>query len=177
MNHRITLNSVAAGLLLTSSVFAQAPPPPSGPTITESSRVRAFNVCPGGEICSLYLTNGSVVDVGPGIGSRLTAAIGRGTRLTVTGTRAEVKGQVIVAANQITVNGQRFDAARLDAGSVSATAAAPPPPPAGGPGGPPPPPGRADGPPPPPPMRDRGPCTVPPPHPAQPGAPASPANQ
>lgn len=38
------------------------------PIVTQSSRVRAFNAGPNGEVHDLYLQNGSVVDVTPVLG-------------------------------------------------------------------------------------------------------------
>jgi hypothetical protein len=91
----------ALGLAFNSVALAQSPPaappgpsadgPPSVPAapaaspqvpvVTQSSRVRAFNPGPGGEVRSLYLQNGSVVDVTPALGGQLGAAVRKGERI------------------------------------------------------------------------------------------------
>lgn len=178
--------------LLCSAGFAQAPPP-SGPpqpqaaglnqpfrgqlgvATTQRSRVRGFNAGPDGQVRSIYLTNGSVVDLsgfGPGVG----AQIRKGEHVRVVGTRTSVNGQKVLLAQQLTVGQQSFTAqpgVAVQAGLSPAPAGGPgmppplpsgrdgarrgphgpavadmmppPPPPAGGPGAPPPPP-RAGGP-------------------------------
>ena len=82
------LKITALGLALGSVAFAQSPTlaPPTPPvipaaapasspqqasTVTESSRLRGFNAGPGGETRSLYLQNGSVIDLAQGIGGQL----------------------------------------------------------------------------------------------------------
>src|ERR1700689_3084096 len=82
MNIPSSLCITALGLAFSSVAFAQSPPPPPPPqppdapasmpaapgassqlpVVTQSSRIRAFNAGPGGEVRSLYLQNGSVVD-------------------------------------------------------------------------------------------------------------------
>src|ERR1700722_4275171 len=105
MNIPSSLRVAAIRVALGSVAFAQSPPsapppPPAGATasapmapvaphsafITQSSRVRAFNPGPGGEVRSLYLQNGSVIDVTPGLGGQLGPAIRKGAKITVTGT-------------------------------------------------------------------------------------------
>ena len=111
-----TLGLVTAlGLAFSSVAFAQSPPPappslaadgpPSVPdapaastpfpVVTQTSRIRAFNAGPGGEARSLYLQNGSVVDLTPALGGQLGAAVRKGERITVTGTKSEINGQSI----------------------------------------------------------------------------------
>jgi hypothetical protein len=84
MNHLLSVPTFTIGLALSASAIAQSPPaglpaipvrtgsvqvPLPGspdaqlPIVTQSSRIRAFNVAPNGEVDSLYLQNGSVVDV------------------------------------------------------------------------------------------------------------------
>ena len=83
------LKITALGLALGSVAFARSPtltpptppviPPATAPassrqqvsTVTESSRVRGFNAGPGGEVRSLYLQNGSAIDLAQGIGGQL----------------------------------------------------------------------------------------------------------
>jgi hypothetical protein len=137
MNIQYSLRLTAIGLALSSVAFAQspppAPPPPAGATvstpvapqlavITQSSRVRAFNPGPGGEVRSLYLQNGSVIDVTPGLGGQLGPAVRKGAKITVTGTQSEINGQAVVEAASIRLNDQTFAA-----NSPSAAPATPPP--------------------------------------------------
>jgi hypothetical protein len=120
----------ALGLAFNSVALAQSPPaappgpsadgPPSVPAapaaspqvpvVTQSSRVRAFNPGPGGEVRSLYLQNGSVVDVTPALGGQLGAAVRKGERITVTGTKSEINGQSLLEAASIRLNDQTFSA-------------------------------------------------------------------
>ena len=82
------LKITALGLALGSVAFARSPTltPPTPPvipaaapasspqqasTVTESSRLRGFNAGPGGEVRSLYLQNGSAIDLAQGIGGQL----------------------------------------------------------------------------------------------------------
>ena len=122
------LKMIALGLTLSSATFAQssiaasqtpptvrlatAPPPVPKqlPTVTMSSRVRAFNAGLGGEICSLYLQNGSVVDLAPGTGVQLGDFIRKGERITVTGTESEFYGQTLVEAATVWLNEREFSA-------------------------------------------------------------------
>lgn len=138
MNIQYSLRLTAIGLALSSVAFAQSPPPaplppPAGATvstpvapqlafITQSSRVRAFNPGPGGEVRSLYLQNGSVIDVTPGLGGQLGPAVRKGAKITVTGTQSEINGQSVVEAASIRLNDQTFAA-----NSPSAAPATPPP--------------------------------------------------
>jgi hypothetical protein len=188
------LKMTAFGLALCSVVFAQSPTPalptppeappsaaptparPQVPMVTESSRVRAFNAGPGGEVHSVYLRNGSVIDLSPGIGGQLGPTIRKGEKITVTGTKSEINGQSLVEAASIRLNDQTFSANGSAAGPLAAGVAPPPagtpqpspapaarrknriaptadaPPSLGGQDGPPPPPpGFEAGPPPPPP--------------------------
>ena len=122
--------ATALGLAFSSVALAQsplpAPPNPSAdgpptppaspvassqlPVVTQSSRVRAFNPGPGGEVRSLYLQNGSVVDVTPALGGQLGAAVRKGERITVTGTKSEINGQYLLEAASIRLNDQTFSA-------------------------------------------------------------------
>jgi hypothetical protein len=142
MNIPCSLRVAAIGVALGSMAFAQSPPPPSPPPpvgatastpmtpvapqsafITQSSRVRAFNPGPGGEVRSLYLQNGSVINVTPGMGGQLGPAVRKGAKITVTGTQSEINGQSVVEAASIRLNDETFAA-----NSPSATPATPPPP-------------------------------------------------
>jgi hypothetical protein len=150
-----TLGLVTAlGLAISSVAIAQSPPPapptppadvpptvpaapaapPQLPVVTQSSRVRAFNPGPSGEVRSLYLQNGSVVDVTPALGGQLGAAVRKGERITVTGTKSEINGQSLLEAASIRLNDQTFSA--IAPSSVPpgpgglAQGAVPPPPPA-----------------------------------------------
>lgn len=130
MNIPASLRIIALGLALTSVAFAQTSPPtpptppadapqslpvaPAAtsqvPIVTQSSRVRAFNPGPGGEVRSLYLQNGSVVDVTPALGGQLGAAVRKGEKITVTGTQSEINGQSLLEAASIRLNDQTFSA-------------------------------------------------------------------
>ena len=140
------LKLTALGLALSSVAFAQSPtpapptppaiPPAAAPAaapqqllmVTESSRVRAFNAGPGGEVRSLYLQNGSVVDLPPGIGAQLGAAVRKGEKITVTGTTSEINGQSLVEAASVRLNGQTFSANGSAPGPLADGVAPPPPP-------------------------------------------------
>lgn len=129
MHIQFSLRITALALALGPLVFAQNPPPapptsltvpPGGPAvpspasqlplITQSSRVRAFNPGPGGEVRSLYLQNGSVVDLTPALGGQLGPAVRRGEKITVTGTKSEINGQSLVEAASIRLNDRIFSA-------------------------------------------------------------------
>jgi hypothetical protein len=152
MNIPASLRITALGLALTSVAFAQTPPPtpptppadappslPVAPTaasqlpiVTQSSRVRAFNPGPSGELGSLYLQNGSVVDVTPALGGQLGATVRKGEKITVTGTKSEINGQSLLEAASIQLNDQTFSAnapSAIPSGpGALAEGAAPPPP-------------------------------------------------
>jgi hypothetical protein len=152
MNIPASLRITALGLALTSVAFAQTPPPtpptppadgpPSLPVapaaasqlpiVTQSSRVRAFNAGPSGEVRSLYLQNGSVVDVTPALGGQLGPAVRKGEKITVIGTKSEINGQSLVEAASVRLNDQTFSAnapsAIPPAPGPLAEGAAPPPP-------------------------------------------------
>lgn len=121
---------------------ADAPPPsPQQPTlVTQSSRVRAFNPGSDGVVRSLYLQNGSVVDLTPALGGQLGSAVRKGEKITVIGTKLETNGQSLVEAASVQVNNQTFSAntpSAIPPGSIAlADGAAPPPP--GAPQSPPP---------------------------------------
>ncbi len=87
------------------------------PVVTQSSRVRAFNPGPGGKVRSLYLQNGSVVDVAPALGGQLGSAVRKGEKITVTGTKSEVNGQSLVEAASVRLNEQTFSASAPSANS------------------------------------------------------------
>lgn len=197
-----SLKITVLGLIFSSVAFAQspvpAPPTPAAPPldagaapsppqqqlsmVSESSRVRAFSAGPGGEVRSLYLQNGSVVDLEPGLGGQLGPAVRKGQKITVTGTKSEINGQSLVEAATVRLNDQTF-AANVSAPGPLAEGATPPPP--GAPQAPtapaprrrkraaapapcgatldtPPPPTGPDGPPPPPPGFEAGPPPPPP---------------
>ena len=123
-----SLKISALGLAISSVAFAQSPtpaapappaiPPAAAPAsapqpmavVTESSRVRAFSAGPGGEVRSLYLQNGSVVDLAPEIGGQLGAAVRKGEKITVTGTKSRINGQSLVEAASVRLNEQTFSA-------------------------------------------------------------------
>ncbi|WP_353070308.1 hypothetical protein RBB75_09645 [Tunturibacter empetritectus] len=152
MNIPSSLRITALGLAFSPLAFAQSPPPapsispadgppsmPAAPAassqlsvVTQSSRVRAFNAGPGGEVRSLYLQNGSVVDLAPSIGEQLGSAVRKGEKITVIGTKSEINGQSLVEAASVRLNDQTFSA-NLPSGiplapGVVAEGAAPPPP-------------------------------------------------
>jgi hypothetical protein len=129
MNNPSLLRMTALGLAFSSVALAQSsPPPPSPPAagppivsaapaaspqlpvVTQSSRVRAFNAGPTGEVRSLYLQNGSVVDVTPALGGQLGPAVRKGEKITVTGTKSEINGQSLVEAGSVRMNDQTFSA-------------------------------------------------------------------
>src|SRR6202453_899240 len=146
-----TLGLVTAlGLAFSSVALPQSPPPPPPPpdwspsvpaapvpspqlpVVTQSSRVRAFNAGPSGEVRSLYLQNGSVVDLTPALGGQLGPAVRKGAKITVTGAKSEINGQTLVEAASVQVNDQTFSANALSANppgpGALAEGAAPPPP-------------------------------------------------
>jgi hypothetical protein len=174
---RITSLGLVTGLWLafSSVALAQSPPPappnpkadapptvPAAPAastqlpvVTQSSRIRAFNPGPAGEVRGLYLQNGSVVDVAPALGGQLGAAVRKGERITVTGTKSEVNGQSILEAGSIRLNNQTF--------SANAPLASPPGPGALAQGAVPPPPGTPQAPLPAPSPRRKNKAAAPPP--------------
>jgi hypothetical protein len=130
MNIPSSLCITALGFAFSSVAFAQSPPPPPPPTfpdapasmpaapgassqlpvVTQSSRIRAFNAGPGGEVRSLYLQNGSVVDLTPALGGQLRLADRKGEKIIVTGTKSEINGQSLVEAASVRLNDQTFSA-------------------------------------------------------------------
>jgi hypothetical protein len=130
MNIPSSLRITALGLAFSSVAFAQSPPtalpptPPDAqapvatapgassqlPVVTQSSRIRAFNAGPGGEVRSLYLQNDSVVDLTPVLGGQLGPAVRKGEKITVTGTKSEINGQSLVEAASVRLNDQMFSA-------------------------------------------------------------------
>lgn len=113
MNIPFSLRITALGLAFSCVALAQSAAPAAStplPVVTQSSRVRAFNAGPGGEVRSLYLQNGSVVDVTPALGGQLGAAVRKGERITVTGTKSEINGQSLLEAASIRLNDQTFAA-------------------------------------------------------------------
>ena len=180
MSSSSSLRITTLGLAISSVAFAQSPTPPRPPVVpsaaqasqlplvTESSRVRGFNAGPGGEVRSLYLQNGSVVDLAPGLGAQVGPAIRKGEKITVTGTKSEINGQSLVKATSVQVKDRTFSAnvGPEPLGPLAEAAAPPPPappalaprrknraaapPPCGAAPDAPPPPAGPDGPPPPP---------------------------
>ena len=145
------LRITTLGLALSSVAFAQSPTPapptppavppnaPSAlsptsqlPVVTETSRVRAFNAGPGGDVRSLYLQNGSVVDLTPALGGQFGPAVRRGEKITVTGTKSEINGQSLIEAASVRLNDQTFSAnapsAVAPGPAVLAEGVVPPPP-------------------------------------------------
>ena len=123
----------------------------SGTTVTQRSRVRAFSAGPDGQVRSIYLSNGTVVDLtafGPGIGSQIR----KGNHVSVTGLRTVVNGQAIVLPQQFMVGQQMFTAMQTQGPVLQAGAGPQPygqsPAGPGGPGVPPPPVGLGAPPPP-----------------------------
>lgn len=110
------------------AIAARSPSPEQFPLVTESSRVRAFNAGPGGEVRSLYLQNGSVVDVEPGLGGQLGPAVYKGEKITVIGKKSQINGQSLVEAASVRLNGQMFSSNVAPGPAVVAEGVAPPPP-------------------------------------------------
>ena len=145
-----SVRNAALGLALSPVAFAQNPAPPTPtppedgppamlngpaplaqtPVVTQSSRIRAFNPGPGGEVRSLYLQNGSVVDLTPSLGGQLGPAVRKGDKITVTGTESEINGQSLVEAASVRLNDQTFSANGPSGPDTVAEGAVPPPPPA-----------------------------------------------
>ena len=143
MNSFLSFKALAAGLAISASALAQAPPPlppqaapamagltmpAPGQPVTQSSRLRAFNPGPDGQVQSLYLSNGSVVNLSPDLGREVGAAITKGERVRVSGLRSRVNGQTLVAANSVTLHGQTF-VAQPGRPAVAGLINTPPPPP------------------------------------------------
>jgi hypothetical protein len=146
MHFPSSLKITALGLAFSSVAFAQSsvPPPPTPPVIplgtaaapspnpqqfplvTQSSRVRAFNAGPAGEVRSLYLQNGSVVDLAPGLGGQLGPAVRKGEKITVTGTKSEINGQSLVEAASVRLNDQTFSVTATPGPAALPKGAAPP---------------------------------------------------
>jgi hypothetical protein len=139
-----SLRITALGLAFSSVAFAQnqVPTPPAPlavppdatattpqqlPIVTQSSRVRAFNAGPSGEVRSLYLQNGSVVDLAPGLGGQIGPAVRKGEKITVIGTRSEINGQSLVEAASVRLNDQTFSANAPAPGPLDEGVAPPPP--------------------------------------------------
>jgi hypothetical protein len=92
MNSSVSITTFVIGLAVGASALAQTPPaggpPPipsspvsSGSLATQSSTIRAFNPGPNGEPRSLYLANGSVVDLPPDLGQPMAMGFIRGSTL------------------------------------------------------------------------------------------------
>jgi hypothetical protein len=141
-----SLKITALGFALSSVAFAQSPtptppappagipnaapaPPPDAQlsVVTQSSRIQAFNAGPGGEVRSLYLQNGSVIDLSPELGGQLGPAVHKGEKITVTGMKSEINGQSQVEASSVRLKDQTFSA-NVSAPGPLAEGAAPPPP-------------------------------------------------
>jgi hypothetical protein len=149
MNFPSSLCISALGLAFSFAACAQSPsptPPPKPPdaeasmpaapgtsaqlpVVTQSSRIRAFNAGPGGEVRSLYLQNGSVVDLTPALGRQLGLTVRKREKITVTGTKSEINGQSLVEAMSVSLNDQKFsaNAAPPVPGALAENAAPPPP--------------------------------------------------
>lgn len=147
MNSLLCLKSFAVGFALSASALAQAPPadgPPApgvlapapmsgGSNTTISSRIRAYNPGPGGEVRSLYLADGAVVDLSPDLGRSVGAAVRRGERVRVSGLRSNLDGQTVIAAQSLTLDGQTFVAQAGVPPLVGGDRLLPPPPAPGAP--------------------------------------------
>ena len=154
MNSSLSLKILAVGLACSASALAQAPPP-SGPLAVprqaagpmgmplptrmggqpsiQSSRIRAFNPGPDGQIRNLYLSNGSVVNLSPNLGRHIAAVVTKGERVRVSGFRSDVNGQTVIAANSLTLRSQTFVTSSDTGLVVDPDRLPPPPPPPGGP--------------------------------------------
>jgi hypothetical protein len=127
MNLPSPLRNTVLGFAFCTAAFAQSPPPappadaapnmPAAPAVssklpfvTQSSRIRAFNAGPDGEVRSLYLQNGIVVDLTPPLGGQLGTVVRKGEKITVTGTKSQINGQSLVEAASVQVNDQTFSA-------------------------------------------------------------------
>lgn len=86
---------------------APLPAPPQFPLITQSSRIRAFNPGPGGEVRNLYLQNGSVVDLAPGLGRATRPRSPQGRKDYRD--RHEVRGQRTVSSRSVERSAERSD--------------------------------------------------------------------
>ncbi|WP_114207267.1 hypothetical protein [Acidisarcina polymorpha] len=140
-----SLRIAVLGLIFSSAAFAQspvaaspapptvppaaapAPPPQQVPMVTQSSRVRAFNAGPRGEARSLYLQNGSVVNLAPGLGGQIGPTVRKGEKITVTGTKSEINGQSLVEAASVRLNDQTFSANDPAPGPLAEGVEPPPP--------------------------------------------------
>ncbi len=140
MSSSFPFRTVIVGLALSASAFAQTPPPPrdgaaplpatgkagqpipgmlgTASVVTQRSRVRAFNPGPDGQVRSLFLTNGSVVDLSPDLGRQLGATIRKGARVSVNGTRSNVNGQTLLSATRLTIDSHTFVAQPAMGGMV-----------------------------------------------------------
>jgi hypothetical protein len=139
-----SLKLTVLGLAFSSMAFAQrsSPIPPAGavnapavplptsqlPVVTQSSRVRAFNADPSGEVRSLYLQNGIVVDLTPALGGQVGPAVRKGQQITVIGTKSEINGQSLIEAASVRLNDQTFSANVAAGPAALAEGAVPTPP-------------------------------------------------
>ena len=144
MNSFFSLKALAVGLAISASALAQAPASSpaqaagpvntpvaarAGQPVTQSSRIRAFNPGPDGQLQSLYLSNGSVVTLSPDLSRQVLATVTKGERVKVSGPGTKVNGQTLIAANQLTLHGQTFVAQRGIGPLAGADRMSPPPPP------------------------------------------------
>ena len=145
MNSFVSFSTLVVGLTLGASALAQAPgpgAPPNPPSaqigaassfVRQSSRIRAFNPGPDGQLRSLYLSNGSVVDLPPDLSLTMSSSVRKGERVSVSGLRSTSNGQIVLTANSVTLNGQTF-VSRPGPGAVAGGDRPAPPPPGAGPG-------------------------------------------
>jgi hypothetical protein len=116
------------------------PPPPAcgpgpapqaaavqGPATTFRSTVKQFNYGPEGEVTGFLLSNGTLVNIPPEMGSQLASVTKEKSQVSVVGySRQSISGRNVVDATSITAGGQTITALAGQQGP-------PPPPPAGGP--------------------------------------------
>lgn len=134
-----SIKITALGLAMGSAAFAQspvpAPPTPPAvppeaasvpspasqlfPVVSQSSRLLAFDAEPGRGVRSLYLKNGSVVELAPGIGGQLGSVLRKGEKITVTGMKSEINGQAFVEAASVRLNEHTFSGSASAPGPLS----------------------------------------------------------
>lgn len=141
------LELATAALLTCGVALAQSPqpvappqPPPrllmsdpgaaQGTSLTQRSRIRAFSASPDGMVQSLYLSNGSVVELPAGFGPNFNQQIRKGRSIRVEGQRTSINGQTILTAQHVRIGREEF-AAQPGSRPGDRAGAPPPPPPAG----------------------------------------------
>jgi hypothetical protein len=128
---RIAVSTVA--ILLTTSAFAQMPPPPlpgAPPPVwqqamTISGTVTRFTLTPRGDLDGLILRDGTQVHVPPHLSDQLAAAVRSGNFVTVVGYRSP-SGALFAATS---VTNTTSNQTVIDRGPPAPGLASPPPPP------------------------------------------------